>query len=1073
MHLDTSRALSAHLARKFSGTCFSQNNTVFISAFYSFVFIRRQEIRSSTTKIARNCDGLVCTRRWLVSGTPIFEGISDLRGELNFLRLEPYAAKLEDGFFDFSITNHWNTHSEHGLETLKILGLLMLRRSKDMTIASTGRSIMEQKKLTVEFVPVSQEPSERALYCWMEHIVSEELKQKSDGSKDLKSRDLCLRMLRELCFTPCLINGGMGVSSQLKTLNTLMVRANRRAHSGALHNDNQRSADNDDRPRKRREIVRIMSCDEALRFLTQVRSEANVGDEFVSDVRFGRGGGATNRAHAMDSVEDQIQEAQSDVDAATKEMAEARRKRAKAHWHFALEMITTGVLSNEHRDLGIASKFFNLWRWRRLSIELGTRATDLPEVLIRGWRPKASFQHDLYSSNSTFAWAHPFSLRVDHVPEEVTVDDIRMSVSKTGIDIASICKIPGTSSSVSLQDSKWSAWLQLSKEEDLNLLVKVASAKTGLELDSSCTIPHIEAAIKKATDAYANAKSENNVYPCPANKKREVETRKALHQAQQGLRIRFGNSSGSTLSPSLSVALSRALGPIRSVVPRSSQAMIESCSRNIAQSSFAMERNAARLDAGKKTIARLMPALNTGLLSQEVAQLSAFDTLEALKDGEFNKTRCPICLSHFGPSNAPAAAAAAASAASATSPTADESMVAMTHCSHFFCIDCLEQHVQSKLGASRKVACPNCRRAFCPSSEVIHVDYSKDDSEEQLEMRSRAKRKVREASDMLEASNGVIDGDLWHSLFLSIDVPVGVSRRAHPVHTALPRDVLAHLRAATGMDLDCHRSVIPQGNEYGLSSKIRHLLNDLPKGEHAVVFSTSKEGVAHISAVLQIKNNIQCFSLFVGQDTITSSEAVTAWETMDCEANKTGPVLVVQAGAAASGLTLTAASKLFLVEPFSRQEEETQAYARCHRYGQKNDVHVKVYYVPVTVESRLLEWRKRAASKMAATSSGSNATYVFTELFEEEDSDDESSDDGVIDMTDEGLSDEGSGEESNKKSTGNAESSEDHRRTKFLLGLVDADGNPIDNHDDDEGDDNDGSDNDDDRKISARRFILD
>lgn len=33
----------------------------------------------------------------MLSGTPIFEGIDDLRGELNFLRLEPYAAKLEDG----------------------------------------------------------------------------------------------------------------------------------------------------------------------------------------------------------------------------------------------------------------------------------------------------------------------------------------------------------------------------------------------------------------------------------------------------------------------------------------------------------------------------------------------------------------------------------------------------------------------------------------------------------------------------------------------------------------------------------------------------------------------------------------------------------------------------------------------------------------------------------------------------------------------------------------------------------------------------------------------------------------
>ena len=129
--------------------------------------------------------------------------------------------------------------------------------------------------------------------------------------------------------------------------------------------------------------------------------------------------------------------------------------------------------------------------------------------------------------------------------------------------------------------------------------------------------------------------------------------------------------------------------------------------------------------------------------------------------------------------------------------------------------------------------------------------------------------------------------------------------------------------------------------------------------------------------------------------------------------------------------------------------------------------------MPVTVESRLLEWRKRAASKMAGTSAESNATYVFTELFDEEDSDDESSDDGVIDMTEEGLSDDASGEEDNEKSAGDTESSEDHRRTKFLLGLEDADGKPIGTHDDDEGDDNAGGDSDNDRNISARRFVLD
>ena len=80
----------------------------------------QQEIRSSTTKIAQNCEKLDCHRRWMMSGTPIFEGIDDLKGELNFLKLEPYAAKLEDGYFDFSIMSHWDARSHHGgLDTLR------------------------------------------------------------------------------------------------------------------------------------------------------------------------------------------------------------------------------------------------------------------------------------------------------------------------------------------------------------------------------------------------------------------------------------------------------------------------------------------------------------------------------------------------------------------------------------------------------------------------------------------------------------------------------------------------------------------------------------------------------------------------------------------------------------------------------------------------------------------------------------------------------------------------------------------------------------------------------------------
>jgi SNF2 family DNA or RNA helicase len=159
------------------------------------VLDEQQEIRSSTTTIAKNCESLVCHRRWMLSGTPIFEGIEDLRGELNFLHLTPYAAKYEDGFFDFSIMDHWKNHLLSSIETLRILGLLILRRSKDMTICRSGLPIMNQKKLTVELVPIAQSDSERALYCWFEYLVSQEISRKvgedNNAKHNLQSRDLC------------------------------------------------------------------------------------------------------------------------------------------------------------------------------------------------------------------------------------------------------------------------------------------------------------------------------------------------------------------------------------------------------------------------------------------------------------------------------------------------------------------------------------------------------------------------------------------------------------------------------------------------------------------------------------------------------------------------------------------------------------------------------------------------------------------------------------------------------------------------------------------------------------------
>jgi len=270
------------------------------------------------------------------------------------------------------------------------------------------------------------------------------------------------------------------------------------------------------------------------------------------------------------------------------------------------------------------------------------------------------------------------------------------------------------------------------------------------------------------------------------------------------------------------------------------------------------------------------------------------------------------------------------------------------------------------------------------------------------------------------------------------------------------------------MDIDDKSKDKPQPIK---SSKVQELLVDLPERDHAVVFSSSKEGVEHLEKVMEA-TKIDCWSLYVGKNAEKTQEAVSDWQNAKAQ-NGTGPVLIVQAGAAASGLTLTAASKMFLMEPFSRQEEEQQAYARCHRYGQKKDVHVKIYYTPVSVESRLLRWRNRAATRLSeACPYASPTKYVFKEMFEKEeeelDADDE---DDVMDVMEEG-GDANKGEDDIGEEEDDVE---DNRRTEFLLGLIDEHGNPMgaaDNSSDDDDDDDDRR-YEDNRKIAARRFILD
>ncbi len=70
-----------------------------------------------------------------------------------------------------------------------------------------------------------------------------------------------------------------------------------------------------------------------------------------------------------------------------------------------------------------------------------------------------------------------------------------------------------------------------------------------------------------------------------------------------------------------------------------------------------------------------------------------------------------------------------------------------------------------------------------------------------------------------------------------------------------------------------------------------------------------------------------------------------------------------------------------------------QIDGRCHRHGQTNAVYVKCYYVPMSMESQLLDRRKRAkeitGTSLPATSHSTNdRTINFSNLYGDDSDDD-------------------------------------------------------------------------------------
>jgi len=268
-----------------------------------------QEIRSDKSSIAKNIGDLCCDRRWMVSGSPLFEGLDDLRGELAFLSLTPFGGNVEDGYWDFAIRQPFDAKHPQAIELLLSLGQVLLRREKSTRVIKTGATILDLEQFSLEYSRVRQNDDERALYCGLEYLNH----ACSEGEGIAKEKPLFLRLMQQACTSPALL------LPHLTDINNLWRKIHRKAHAAL-----PQSA--------------VLSCGDAIKFLSQVEDLAKTDSDFVTDQTFGNRG-ASNRNRALESVETRRKEAADKLSRAMAEVEKHTSMRAKAVSHHHLFVV--------------------------------------------------------------------------------------------------------------------------------------------------------------------------------------------------------------------------------------------------------------------------------------------------------------------------------------------------------------------------------------------------------------------------------------------------------------------------------------------------------------------------------------------------------------------------------------------------------------------------------------------------------------------------------------------------------------------------------------------------------------
>lgn len=979
-----------------------------------------QEIRSSTTELARACRNIKAEFRWMVSGTPLYTSISDLNGELAFLGVQPFClSDRSDGFWGARIGNPWKNQEMRARELLDVLLRgVMIRHSKSQTTLD-GQSILQLPPFAFNATPVrltdargQHASSHLYIYKFMEELATTVLKKKmKNGSGVGRSGRLLartavaaqalLRLMRETCISPMLLNGGAGCESQISTLNIILRNIMCRGSYGR----SGRMAETEVG------TIPVMSVADALRALmmenhSEARDAAGASAaargynrfrdaraQYERDamVRYGANVdrnhiAETKRHRAVQTVHDRLNRAEEKIKDAEKKATEVRQR----SW-YRVRIVDMSRSAGGKVKVSVKSTDDNPGAAHtRGSLPTTIDITRLSTKPLGG-APERALSPDEISAlvaaaQDTKGQADVQALaacisehnqaRKSLRAKQQELQKLKRQAKKSDKAVQRRSRRAKTASPQSQDAAGAFVWQRETELREVQTAVKRADAKmrelkTRLARTKAAGNKRVQEQLlqaqkKAGLDLIARPRRAKRLLPVmrwqwavdkitSERKKQSLVVKRwrwavgKLVSRQARKRMRGGSSKGWPRISSREAAKRHRFEKLETDIYR----MLHEA--NIAE--IALQDLRPYRDMLHNIMARQLDGEVAASPSRPQVTQSGFKMLDELVEGK--KHQCSICLG------------------TVEKPT-------FTRCVHLFCAKCLvlsfhaSRHVGEGRHGPNHAPCPVCRRAYSLESLIcVKVDSMEAKAAEVAALKKAARKT---AADAKRRGNARAFGDQVprYSDAITAEELVELpppntdrlsSRNAR--FPALNRLFITHMQLATGLPLASKRSAcpvgaVPDGKISGKqeatddqlawwSPKAAALVESIralnPK-EKVVVFSQYKRAILHCTIVLQ-SARIPCVRVVKGDKSHMQHTAVHTFnQDPDCR------VLLLHAGPAAAGLTLTVARHVIMLEPFAKAGEEAQALNRCHRIGQSARVSCQVLYYQDSVEERMLAFRK-------------------------------------------------------------------------------------------------------------------